>query len=291
MEKEELLETLEGLDRAQVHGNNIRAKARKWERLKEKERAFLFRAVQAYNTWRRQNAEKGYGEVLIRKRVKWVDRYMEAVHDAPFSAQSKFRSTILEEFLFYLFRDLVQDIQGSLGGVDTEPVRLGGVKAYSYLYFAPENMRLFLQRPGMRVNEKDQDFAIYRRIRIQADGERREINVPVVSIECKTYVDKTMLEGSIATAEKIKSGNPYCMFAIVTEWYDVSREVDPAYSRIDQIYVLRRSRRRPKSTYPFPREDPLDPDVVIKLFRDVQRHLERDWSRVEKKLEEEGTIL
>jgi len=91
---------------------------------------------------------------LIRERVEWVDRYMEAVHDAPFSAQSKFRSTILEEFLFYLFRDLVEDIQRLLGGMDAEPIWLGGVKAYSNLYFAPENMRSFLQRPGIRVNKR-----------------------------------------------------------------------------------------------------------------------------------------
>jgi len=118
-----------------------------------------------------------------------------------------------------------------------------------------------------------------------ADEECRAINVPVVSVECKTYIDKTMLEGSIATAEKIKMGNPHCLFLVVTEWYEVSYEVDPKYSRIDQIYVLRREKRRVATRHPIYSE------VVIDLFDTVHAHLERDWSRIEEKMTREGKIL
>ncbi|MFQ6055585.1 MAG: Bpu10I family restriction endonuclease, partial [Methanosarcinales archaeon] len=41
------------------------------------------------------------------------------------------------------------------------------------------------------------------------------MHIPIVSIECKTYRDKTMFEGSVSTAEKIKKGNLYCIFLIV----------------------------------------------------------------------------
>jgi hypothetical protein len=47
-----------------------------------------------------------------------------------------------------------------------------------------------------------------------------------------------MYEGFVSTAEKIKRGNPYCIFLIVTETYQVSLDVDPKYSLIDQIYVF-----------------------------------------------------
>ena len=137
----------------------------------------------------------------------------------------------------------------------------------------------------MRIHEKDQDFAIYRRVEIQADGERRIVNVPVVSIECKTYIDKTMLEGSVATAEKIKMGNPYCLFIVVTEWYDVSYEVDPKYSRIDQIYVLRREKRRASTS------SLIHADVVIDLFELVRDHPRREWSQIEEKVKREGKVL
>ena len=48
----------------------------------------------------------------------------------------------------------------------------------------------------------------------------------------------------MSTAEKIKTGNPYALFITVSENYDVDLSVDPAYSRIDQIYVWRKCKRK-----------------------------------------------
>ena len=93
-----------------------------------------------------------------------------------------------------------------------------------------------------------------------------------------------MLEGIISTAEKIKTGNPYSMFIAVTENYDVDLKVDPAYSRIDQIYVLRKSKRKEQWK-------DIDADVVIRLFKEVKEHIERPWSDVEQKMRTEGIIL
>ena len=90
---------------------------------------------------------------------------------------------------------------------------------------------------------------------------------------------------NLNSIEKIKNGNPYCLFLVVTEWYDVSYEVDPAYSRIDQIYVLRKEKRRSN------KKKPNDFVVVKDLFGFVKYHLERNWSSIEQKLTEEGKIL
>ena len=133
----------------------------------------------------------------------------------------------------------------------------------------------------MKINEKDQDFSIYRKIKITAEDEEKQINIPVVSIECKTYLDKTMLEGSIATAEKIKLGNPYCLFLVVTETYSVSYDVDPKYSRIDQIFVLRKDKN----------EQQICSDVVYKMFSTVGKHLSSDWSNIEEKIKKYGRVL
>lgn len=134
-------------------------------------------------------------------------------------------------------------------------------------------------------NDKAQDFAIYRPISLKIeDGSSTETNLPIVSIENKTYIDKTMLEGAVATAEKIKFGNPYSLYYIVTENYDVDLQVDPIYSRIDQIYVLRKSKRKGVL-------QPIDANVVYGLVNDIKEHLERDWSNVEKKMKETGKIL
>lgn len=276
---------LEGeLTAAQTHGRNILTKLHQQG---EKAGEALAAVVQAYREWVEQNRVCGYTPDVIQKRVEALNRYKEAVADAPFSPQSKFHSSILEEFLYYLFRDLLDEMNRSAASEKAvqQTIGVGGIRAYSSLYFAPENLLAFLRSPRMRIHEKDQDFAIYRKVEVRADSERRSVNVPVVSIECKTYIDKTMLEGSVATAEKIKMGNPYCLFIVVTEWYDVSYEVDPKYSRIDQIYVLRREKRRSSDS------SPIYPEVVIDLFELVRDHLRRDWSQIEEKVRKEGKVL
>jgi len=263
-----------------AHGRNIlgKLKNQKYSRY----HSLLQQSWTYYLEWQRNNLElKGTSFKIVKKRVEYLNQYkdyIDGISTRIFSAQSKFHSTVIEEFLYYLFKDEVERIAG-------ERIRLGGIRAYSNIYFSPSNLQEFTRRAFIRVNEKDQDFAIYRSIKIQADGERKIINVPVVSIECKTYLDKTMLEGSIATAEKIKMGNPYCLFIVVVEYYDVSYEVDPKYSRIDQIYVLRKQKRRGE------KRSPIDAKVVWDLFKIVKRHLEADWSGIERRIIETGKVL
>ena len=278
------------LIKSQIHGRNILAKLKNWSSLSDTQRKQLQIALKEYKKWKKINEELvGYSDDILKRRVKRLNDYKEKVENVGFSAQSKFHSSVIEEFLYYLFRDLLDELNKKAkednDGKSKQKILLGGIRAYSNLYFAPENLIDFIKTPNMKINVKDQDFAIYRTILIKADGEQKLINVPVVSIECKTYIDKTMLEGSIATAEKIKNGNPYCLFLVVTEWYDVSYEVDPAYSRIDQIYVLRKEKRRSN------KKKPIDFAVVKDLFEFVKYHLERDWSSIEQKLTKEGKIL
>ncbi len=75
-----------------------------------------------------------------------------------------------------------------------------------------------------------------------------------------------MLDGSIATASKIKSGNPYCLFFIVCETYEVGKQVDPQYTDIDQIYSLRKSDKRGS-------RDPFQAEIILDLFNKVKNHL------------------
>ena len=285
--KDEIKWFKESLKKVHVHGKNILAKLNNYRRLKDEQKEELKKIViPAYKEWNSINEElKGYSKDKIKERVKALNAYKEKIKNIAFSSQSKFHSSVIEEFLYYLFRDLTNELNSKNQNTQKTKIVLGGARAYTNLYFAPQNLSSFLQKPNMKINVKDQDFAIYREIQIKADGESKIINVPVVSIECKTYIDKTMLEGSISTAEKIKNGNPYCLFLIVTEWYDVSYDVDPAYSRIDQIYVLRKQKRKANS------ENPIDYKVILDLFDFVKNHLEREWSNIDKKLTKEGKII
>ncbi len=280
--------SIKNIDKIHVHGSNILTKIKNTKFSKNDKEDELNFILSQYKEWFEKNEQLiGYTNEIIEKRVKWLNDYKAVIKNIDYTAQSKFHSSVLEEFLYYLFRDLLQDIINS-GNVDNKKVQkisIGGIRAYSNLYFAPKDILNFMQTSNMKINVKDQDFSIYRKVIIRADDEQKTINVPIVSIECKTYIDKTMLEGSIATADKIKNGNPYCLFLVVTETYDVSYEVDPAYSRIDQIYVLRKSKRRSNDN------NSIDYYVIKDLFDFVKTHLLRDWSNIEKKLKQEGKIL
>ena len=228
-----------------------------------------------------------YDKESIAKKVRYLNRYYNFMHenelDRTFSAQGKFRPTILEEFLFLLFKDYVEQIKkredscGVLGS--------GAVKAYSNIYFKAKNFKDFIKSPEICVNEKDQDYAIYRIFDISVNNANTmQIRIPAIAIEAKTYIDKTMLDSIIATAEKIKSGNPHTRFIVVAERYDVSFAVDPAYSRIDQIYVLRKSMRKSEWI-------DIDENVVWRMVDETLKHLERPWSDIETRIKEDGVII
>lgn len=224
------------------------------------------------------------GYDVVKAKVSLLNCYYnffrEKKYDNLFSSQGKFRSTILEEFIYLLFYDVVKYYTSS-------NICCGSVKAYTNLFFSAKNLEAFAKKPDVGVNNKDQDFAIYRNAKLRIDDCEYDLALPIVSVECKTYVDKTMLEGAVATAEKLKAGNPYSLFFIVAENYDVSFDVDPAYSRIDQIYVLRKSTRKSLD-----REwKNISQDVVWSFFSRITNYLKSTWSDVPNKMQKSGIII
>lgn len=269
-----------------AHASNIITKHN--GALSPKEKEALDRLIPEYAEYLKSMfAIEEYDKEAVYKKVECLNEYYNFMHsnnfDKAFSSQGKFRPTILEEFLFLLFKDFVAKIKAKY---DIENVlHSGAVKAYSNIYFKAKNMQDFIESPVIGVNEKDQDYAIYRTFDISINKAKNiQIRIPAIAIEAKTYIDKTMLDSIIATAEKIKSGNPHTRFVAVAERYDVSFAVDPAYSRIDQIYVLRKTIRKHEWL-------DIDKDVVWKLFNDTLLHLERPWSDIETRIKNEGVII
>lgn len=268
------------------HASNICTKSNRG--VKAKEKKALEEVVPIYAEYLESQKElKGYSTSIIKERVRLLNGYYRDYNhlqlDNVFSSQGKFRSTILEEFMFFLFRDYVAELKRKYKDADNL-IQGGAAKAYTNLYFTASGIENFVKEPNVEINVKDQDFAIYRKVDLSIDGKTKEIKVPIVAVENKTYLDKTMLEGVIATAEKLKSGNPYTRFVVVSENYDVDLKVDPIYSRIDQIYVLRKSKRKEYFA-------PIDANVVIRFFQETKQHIERPWSNIEVKMREEGVIM
>lgn len=274
-----------------VHAKNIVGKSKT---VKASDKlSILDKFAEKYIIYLKGNLKlQGFSKEVIAKRVKLLNDYYnffieydssnaQKIDDV-FSAQSKFRSTVLEEFLAILLHDTVHEC---LKDTPNTKIEIGAVKAYANLYFYSKNFISFANEPSLGINVKDQDFAIYRNVEISMDkGEPILTSVPVVAIECKTYVDKTMFEGAAATAEKLKAGNPYTMFGIVAETYEIDKSFIPAYSRIDQVYILRKGSRKGQIK-------PIDSEVVQRLVKDITCHLTKSWVDIEKKLTEEGLLI
>lgn len=269
------------------HANNLFCK---WQdrKITKKQSDALCEILPEYYKYLKGNLKLvGYSESIIKERVKLVNDYYnffyENEYDNVFTSQGKFRPTILEEFMYLLFKDYITHIKEEYNDEDNV-INSGAAKAYTNLYFTSPNFKKFIESPNIEINLKDQDFAIYRDFDLKINEKKHHIRIPIVAIENKTYIDKTMLEGIIATAEKVKNGNPYSKFIVVSENYDVDLAVDPAYSRIDQIYVLRKCKRKEAWAN-------IDPNVVIRFFREVEAHIQRPWSDVESKMRNDGVII
>lgn len=277
-----------------VHASNIIGKI---DKATENNLSAIQILVSKYYEYLHNSVElHGYTDDIIRQRVELLNQYYTFYdnnetynYNKMFKSRGKLRPTILEEFVYFLFKDYLDELKTRYN--DTlDTLRIGSVKAYTNLYFSPFDLRNFLTDPSVSINEKDQDFAIYRTVNFVVDEQERDkreyvARIPVFAVEAKTYLDKTMLDGVIATAEKLKTGNPYARFVVVAETYQVSTNVDPSYSKIDQIYVLRKCR---KLTDDAPM---IQDDVVIRLFSEAKRHLESPWSDVKSKLQHSGIII
>ena len=268
-----------------IHGDNIETKL---NQVKTGDNLNHLKEIKkAYQAWRAKiDLLKGKRRSAdIKKLVDALNEYKDFI-DQPkfrkekgnlngFTSQSKLHSTALEEFMYHLLIEIPQ-----LSGKHLE---FGATHAYSNLYFSPASLESFETKTGLSINTKDQDFAISKKVQLITSlppneiKEQSIIRVPVVSIECKTYLDKTMYEGSVATAEKIKRGNPYSLFLIVTETYEVASNVDPAYSEIDQIYVLRKQSQRENRRA-------IQSDIVEDLYKRVEQHLSGSWRDVDTKI-------
>lgn len=263
-----------------IHGDNL---AHKIKGEKQPENKKLLDEIKVkYFKWKEDNLKiTGTTKNDIEKKVKLLNNY-KAFIDQPkfkkesgnkygFTSQSQLHSSVIEEFMYYLFKDI--------GKLSNKHIYWGRTQAYTNLYFAPPSIDAFEESSNIVINVKNQDFSISKEVILKSrvsnneNWQENRIYVPVVSIECKTYLDKTMYEGSVSTAEKIKRGNPYCIFLIVTETYEVSLNVEPRISSIDQIYVLRKESRT----------NPIFADVVYDLFKFVEIHITSDWYKVKER--------
>jgi hypothetical protein len=153
------------------------------------------------------------------------------------------------------------------------------------IFFMPPNYTAMLEAPHARIEKKDHDFAIGVSVSAslncagQEKGEVHHFQIPAVAIECKTYLDKTMLEGSSTAAEQLKFRNPNALYLVVSEWLKLTGNVNLRKFKVDQIYVLRKQKNTDREFRFLPdyEKNPIHLDVVEHLFKTVRTHLTSNW--------------
>lgn len=262
-----------------VHGDNIaQKKAHKTKYKDDKALKCLGEIENAYKKWQAANLKiKGADKDAAEQKTKLLNDYKDFIdqqcYAELFDSRSNLHSSVLEEFLVYLFGDKIPQH-------DKNPV-IGKGQTFKSFFLAPFNFENLLGKPPILVETKDHDFVIGMNLYAKFAGHQKEelgahtFQIPAIAIECKTYLDKTMLEGASFSAEELKRINPSARYFIVAGWLKLTEAINLRKYRIDQIYVLRRQKNTDRE-FRFDKDykkNPIYSDLVWDLYKDVIDYL------------------
>ena len=273
-----------------IHGNNLSQKEQHKTKYNDAEsKKYLAEIRSKYDTWKESNLDlkgptKDFTEddsETLKKRVKQLNEYKDFIdlqkYAEKFDSRSNLHSSVLEEFMYYLFKDLVTSI--------SENAHIGKTHSFKDLFFRAKSFSEMLKNPTAIIEKKDHDFAIGINVEssFKCRGENQDNteiwDLPAIAIECKTYLDKTMLQDVSTAAEQIKAKNPNARYIVVAEWLKLTESINLKKYKIDQIYILRKQKNtdrefRYSEEY---KKNPIYEDVIERLFNDVRNFLTEDW--------------
>jgi hypothetical protein len=273
-----------------VHGENLLQKENSRDKYTDAQsKQYLTEIRKEYEAWKLAN-EKLKGPVVLKSEadIKVLDQrislfagYKDFIdqqkYAEQFDSRSNLHSSVLEEFMYYLFRDLVLEF--------SQYAMIGKAHTFKDMFFQAPNYKAMISSPHVKLEKKDHDFAIGVTINAKmstagnAQEENHGFQVPAIAIECKTYLDKTMLEGSSTAAEQLKHRNPNALYIVVAEWLKLTEQVNLRKYKVDQIYILRKQKNTDRE-YRYDagyKKNPVYLDVVEHLFNTVRTHLTIDW--------------
>ena len=287
-----------------IHGNNILQKQFDTKHYGDDlSKIYLQEISTKYNEWKTANLtlkgpsinESEEDHKIIEQRVTLLNNYKNFLdqqkYAEKFDSRSNLHSSVLEEFMYYLFKDLVNDISTN--------ALLGKSKSFKDLFFRPKSFNDMLANTNIFIEEKDHDFAIGVCInaKLSCKGstayEDYVFNIPAVAIECKTYLDKTMLQDVSTAAEQLKLKNPNSIYIVVSEWLKLTESINIKKYKIDQIYILRKQKNTDRElrfdmNY---HKNPIYSDVVAHCFNHVRSFLTSDWGGTVTEGLERGYLL
>lgn len=273
-----------------VHGDNILQKVNHQTKYRDPlSKQYLKEISSEYEAWHNRNMElKGPVKQSRQEDIEIICHRVDLFNDyknfldqqkyaEKFDSRSNLHSSALEEFMYYLFKDLIKDY--------SEHALIGKSHAFKDIFFRSNNYTNMITTPNTQVELKDHDFVIGTKINAQfrCDGmvnqDNLSFDMPAVAIECKTYLDKTMLEGASAAGEQLKSRNPNALYIVAAERLKLTEAINLKKYKVDQIYILRKQKNTDRE-YRFLDgyiSNPVYSDVVWHLYEMVRGYLAMDW--------------
>jgi Bpu10I restriction endonuclease len=210
-------------------------------------------AIGKYNTWVKDSlAVTGDYPEKLAKIVQLVNEYKNYIdYDLIFmceddflyrqKGQLKLDNTVLEEFLPLAVTTLLTD---ELDGLD---LNFGPTTCFAGVYF--DGVHALEKKAGLILKQKDQDFAISRKIYVAAasnkdmeGAESQATSIAYLAAECKTNLDKTMFQEAAATSSSLKASLPSAKYFLICEWLDM-KPISTGTTAIDEILVFRKAKR------------------------------------------------
>jgi len=251
-----------------IHGLNIKHK-----RSKSGYPKILDEVDKKYTDWIKATEKlNSESEEELSAKVALLNGYSDYIHSVSehFKFQDKLGSSLIEEFLFLLFKD----IPLLKADLDSGLLFMGQADAYLNLSFAPRNLNDFITNPGVYINRKNQDFTISKKVncvfKTNENEKKVDLIVPAVTIESKSYIPKTMFDQAAYEAQRLKEGNPFALCLIVAEQNALSNDVNLKNTKIDEVFILRKQKRSKI-------RKPIDSVVVRELYTFVKNYLNTDW--------------
>jgi hypothetical protein len=185
--------------------------------------------------------------------------------------------TIMEEFFYLFFQKYMHII-----GKNNNNLFLGKGNSYVSLSFTPKSFDGILENVSPYIHSKDQDFVLGISVDISVKSGASETTqstiLPVVAIECKTYLEKNMLDSCANTATRLKNAMPYCIYMVASEYMKMD-EASPELTDIDEVYILckaKNAERLRRSNAGLPPIG-IDSALICDLFQRVRKHLNSIW--------------
>jgi hypothetical protein len=142
-----------------VHGDNISQKICDTRKYNDEEaNVFLKEIQERYEAWKTANIELfgptaticEYDGDILQKRVELFNGYKDFIEQQKyaekFDSRSNLHSSVLEEFLYYLFKDLAESF--------SVEALIGKSHAFKDIFFMPKNYSEMVSKPCVKIEKK-----------------------------------------------------------------------------------------------------------------------------------------